>query len=97
MAWGGGYSNSQWLAAGIGYIGFSFDLGNCTQYGWAEVDMDGVPGNTATFLRYAYGDVGDDLFAGMGPVIGAAEPGSLGLLALGSAGLLAWRRRRTAA
>jgi hypothetical protein len=94
MAWGAGYSNSQWLGAGVGYLGFRFDLGSGTQYGWAEVSMDGSPQNTATFLRYAYGDVGDQVFAGVGPATSVPEPGSLGLLAIGGAGLLAWRRSR---
>ncbi|MEM9056549.1 MAG: hypothetical protein AAGD86_03680 [Pseudomonadota bacterium] len=95
MAWGSGYSNSQWLAAGVGYLGFQFDLGNGTQFGWAEVSMDGSPGNTATFLRYGYGDVGDAVFAGVGPTPVPA-PGALGMLAMGSASLLAWRRKRGA-
>ncbi|MEM7453783.1 MAG: PEP-CTERM sorting domain-containing protein [Planctomycetota bacterium] len=93
MAWGAGYSGSQFTNAGVGYVGFSFDLGNGTQYGWAEVDVAGAPVNTATFLRYGWGMPGDQVLAGVGQI---PEPGSLGVLAMGSVGLLAWRRRKSA-
>jgi hypothetical protein len=96
MAWGAGYTNSQWLAAGTGYLGFRFDLGGGTQYGWAEVTVDGAPGNSGTFVRYGWGAVGDTVFAGQGPSV-VPEPGSLGMLALGSIGLMSWRRKRSAA
>jgi hypothetical protein len=40
-------------------------------------------------LGYAFGGPGDEIVAGQVP-----EPGSLGLLATGAAGLLLWRRLR---
>jgi hypothetical protein len=92
MAFAYGYANSQWTAAGTGYIGFRFNDGSGLQYGWARVDMDGAPGNTFTLVDYAYGDVGQSITAGQVP-----EPGSLALLALGGLGLVAWRKRRSAA
>ena len=95
MAWGAGYYYSQWLNPGTGYIGFQFDLGGGTQYGWAEVQVNGVPDNRGFFFRYGYGMVGDSVFAGEGPRV-IPEPGALGFLALGSVGLLAWRRQRAA-
>ncbi len=91
MAWGGGYTSSQFLNAGISYVGFSFDLGGGTQYGWAELDMAGAPDNRAFFSRYAYGDVGDDVAVGQIPA-----PGSLAALAMGAAGISGLRRSRRA-
>ena len=88
----GSGGNSQWVIRGQGYIGFEFNAGGGEQYGWVSVTMDSGPAlNTFTLNSYAYGDVGDVVLAGEVP-----EPGSLGLLALGGAGLLAWRQRRVA-
>ncbi len=90
LAFRGGYTNSQWLSSGIGYLGFRFDSGSGMQFGWVQIRMDkGAPGNSYTIIDYAYGDVGDMISAGQVP-----EPGSLGLLALGGLGLVAWRRKR---
>lgn len=97
--YGFGNANSQWLESGRGYIGFRFNNGAGPQYGWARVKMDGAPGNRFIFLDYAWGDVGDRVKAGQKKcqAPGAIVPtsGSLGFLALGSAGLMAWRKRRT--
>ena len=96
MAWGGGYTNSQFLAQGTGYVGFTFDVGNGTQYGYVEVIMDGSPLNTGTLVGYGYAGVGESIFAGQRPGPAVPEPGALGFLALGSMGLAAWRRKRSA-
>ncbi len=95
LAYGGGYANSQFTAPGIGYLGFSFNGGSGTEYGWARVNMQGGPENGFTLIDYAWGDVGTMISAGQTAAI--PEPGSLGLLAIGAVGLLAWRKRRTKA
>jgi len=79
-----------------GFIGFRFDVGNGVQYGWARVSVRAP--STAAFrvLDYAYADPGETIRAGQkterhaGPV----QEESLGALAFGAAGVLAWRRRR---
>jgi PEP-CTERM motif len=94
MAYAYGYANSQWTAAGTGFIGFRFNAGSGTQFGWARITMDGAPGNTFSLVDYAWGDIGQVITAGQTSV---PEPGSLGLLALGGVGLLAWRKCRSKA
>ena len=42
MGFGSGYGNSQWLAAGIGFVAFRFNNGSGPQYGWARINMDGL-------------------------------------------------------
>ena len=92
LAASSGFSYSQFLNSGPGYIGFSFDAGGGTQYGWLQVNMnDGAPHNDFTILGYAYAGVGESIYAGQNAV---PEPGSLGLLAIGGIGLLLWRRAR---
>jgi len=86
------HNTGQFGSAGIGYIGFKFNTGAGLQYGWAKVNMQGATTNRYTLVDYAWGDVGDTVLTGAVP-----EPGSLGLLALGGVGLLAWRKRRALA
>jgi hypothetical protein len=89
------FGRSQWLAAGTGYVGFRFNDGGGFQYGWARIKMDsGAPLNNFTLVSYAYGDLGTPVVAGQTAV---PEPGSLGLLAIGAAGVLLWRRQRAKA
>lgn len=91
LAAGNGFTYSQWLTAGTGFIAFKFNGGLGVEYGWARVTMNsGKPGNTFTLVDFAWGDPGTTLTVGQTAV---PEPGSLGLLALGGAGLLVWRKR----
>jgi len=92
LASGPGYPNSQWASAGSGYMGFKFNVGDGVQYGWAQLAMNGPNLNSFTIVDYAFADPGETLVAGQVP-----EPGSLGLLAFGAAGLLLWRHKRARA
>jgi hypothetical protein len=90
---------------GAGYVGFSFNNGAGRQYGWVRVKMPGSPANGFRVLDYAYADPGEPIRAGQTSSSDEArdqgstddEPapdeGSLGGLALGAVGLLAWRKR----
>ncbi len=93
MAFGPGYDYSQFLNATTGrdFIGFQFDIGNGTQYGWLEVNMQGSPLNRWSIVSYAYADPGQSISAGQTAI---PEAGSMGLLALGGLGLMMWRKRR---
>ena len=98
-----------WLDPGIGFIGFGFNSGAGTQYGWARVKMAGCDRNNGFILiDYAYADPGERIRAGQGIPRGGEDgqdmsdeqgpvEGSLGWLALGAAGLLTWRKRRSQA
>ena len=49
--------NDQFLAPEQDIIGFTFDAGKGTQYGWLQVNMEGVPHNAFSVLDYAYAGV----------------------------------------
>ena len=100
---GGGYLEAyadvrQWTNAGYGIIGFSFNNGAGVQYGWARIRMTGYLTNDSIYrlVDYAYADPGEPLRAGQESRDDqASDQGSLGWLALGAVGLLAWRNRRS--
>jgi MYXO-CTERM domain-containing protein len=97
---GGGFlaqyspAQGQFQAPGRGFVGFKFNNGAGEQYGWVRVRMNGSPGNSFGVVDYAYGDPGEVVKAGQKRSHSSADLESLGGLALGAAGLLAWRRRR---
>jgi hypothetical protein len=84
----------QFREQGVGFIGFKFNNGAGDQYGWVRVRMFGGAWNQGKLVDFAYGDPGEQVVAGQkesnpsGPQLE-----SLGGLAIGAAGLLAWRRR----
>jgi hypothetical protein len=96
----------EWITApGHGFIGFKFNSGNGAQYGWVRITMIG-PYCAFRLVDYAYADLGEPIRAGqmssdeMVPNENddvMPQEGSLGALALGAVGLLAWRTRRSQA
>jgi MYXO-CTERM domain-containing protein len=82
---------------GTGFLGFNTGRGD---YGWLRVMVSdaGSPNypNELEVLDYAYDTTGNPIPAGF---TGAPEPGTsaLAVLALGAAGITAWRRRRNEA
>jgi hypothetical protein len=97
-----GYSgDGQFQDPGIGFVGFKFNTGAGDQYGWARINMQSQTGTgpTAFIFRlvdYAYGDPGEIVLAGQKESRSSAPAlESLGGLAMGAAGLLAWRRQRS--
>jgi hypothetical protein len=93
----GSYSvQGHWANGGKGaqsrFLGFRFNINGETHYGWARVNLvisDSYPGLTATLTGYAYETIpGKAIVTGetKGPDVITLEPGSLGVLAAGSAG-----------
>lgn len=81
--------NSEFDNATGAYIGLEFPINATSHFGWVRVTIDNAAG-TFVINDWAYNDTpGEGLFAGQVP-----EPGTLGLLAAGAAGLAAVRRRR---
>ena len=84
---------------GPGFIGFRFNNGAGIQYGWARVKMpqhftEELPFELSGY--YAYADPGEPITAGQrSSGRKAPDQGSLGWLALGASGLLAWRKSRS--
>jgi hypothetical protein len=97
MAFGPGYANSQWAFAGSnsGYLGVRFNIGTAEHFAWMRLTVE--PQSSAnpraiTVHEWAYENV-----PGVGIEAAAVpEPSALGLLALGSVGLAARRRRKVA-
>ena len=93
----GTLSVGQFDPGDVGFIGFKFNNGSGDQYGWVRIKMATDTIDYPFWLvDYAYADPGEPIRAGqtssneMVP-----EKGSLGALALGAAGLLAWRKSRS--
>jgi hypothetical protein len=83
-----------------GFVGFRFNIGNGTQYGWARIQTRNDNNNRIhdVINDYAWGDVGDAILTGQKhsfqPASANSVPGSLGLLAFGAQGLDVWRTQR---
>lgn len=95
MAFNSGFTSSQFLDPGPAFLGFRFDTGAGFVFGWASVTMNGNPLNSFTLNDVAFASVGEAI--AVGQVTAIPEPGSLAALAVGAAGVTAWRRKRKAA
>lgn len=73
-----------------GFMGFAFESGGDTHYGWATLNIDLTLPGTVTISEWAY-ETNPNTAIAMGAV---PEPSSLALLALGAGGLAAWRLRK---
>jgi hypothetical protein len=94
--------NGEWHSGdGEGYIGFKFNTGAGTQYGWVRMKIQRDPLVGMKVFDYAWADPGEPIKTGQTSSSGdridvVPDQGSLALLAVGGAGLMAWRRRRRA-
>ena len=92
------YRYGQWGDRGFGFVGFRFNNGAGFQYGWARVKMSDLPPPQIAFAvrDYAYADPGEPITAGQrSSDERAPDQGSLGWLATGAVGFLAWRKSRS--
>lgn len=97
------FFSGPWAGKGsaLGFLGIELNDSNFQpHFGWAElriqphISMDGKEGYDGTVIGYAYQTVSNEsIRAGQGN-LGTPEPGTLGLLALGSLGLGFWRRKK---
>ena len=99
LAWAYNPSCPGQFLGGTGFIGFKFNNGSGDQYGWVRIQVKPGVSHHYPFklIDYAYGDVGDTIAAGQRSGHDVAELESLGGLALGALGLLAWRKSRVQA
>jgi hypothetical protein len=88
------YPRGQFGDRGIHLLGFKFNNGEGVQYGWARLKMLGRPFNRMQLIDYAYADPGERISVGKKSNDSSPALESLGGLAMGAAGLLAWRRGR---
>ena len=100
-AWAGTVSkNGQYGHVNDAYLGLTFDINGQVHFGWAElINVTTVAGGgdveiSGELVAYAYDTVADQSIEAGQTSTAAPEPGTLGLLALGSLGLGFWRRKK---
>lgn len=100
---GGAWATSLGGFRGEGFLGLEFSIDGQARYGWVQLQLV-IPlvstrhpsfVFTDTVTGYAY-ETNPNQPIGAGQTSESPEPGTLGLLALGSLGLDYWRRRRHA-
>ena len=97
---GNGAWQSGGVPAGRGFLGLRFLIGAVTHFGWADITVN--PDFTVTLHSFAYEACAEEgISAGATTggidcniVAETPEPHSAAMLAMGAAGLLAYRRRR---
>lgn len=116
----GPYAADGGFVDGENFVGFQFDAGGTTLYGWAKIELgtglidppvvvdsvgdlgtstptaaDAMPGEIL-ISEWAFDDSGAAIAVGdTGDTVAAIpEPHSLALMAMGAAGVAAWRSRR---
>jgi hypothetical protein len=89
----------QFETGDLGFIAFKFNNGSGDQYGWVRIKMGTkYPiDNDFWLVDYAYADPGEPIRAGQTSSNDSTQLESLGGLALGAIGLLAWRKSRVQA
>jgi hypothetical protein len=96
LAFGAGYPNSKWAGGApgnTGFMGIRFTISGNEHFGWVRMTV--VPQGSAQARSFILHEAAYESVPNANIKMGAVpEPSSLGLLALGSAGILAHRRRR---
>lgn len=106
LAYGAANPNAEFNNVSNAFIGFSFPAGPNLLYGWVRVAINNA--NKSFLIKdWAYNDgnvaalagspVTDGILAGDTGDGFVPEPGTLGMLAAGAAGVIGMRRRRQAA
>jgi len=90
-----GQPSSNFTLGQSGQFGFSFASGGSTYYGWGSIVPTGSPVGQGFTITEAYYQTtaGSGILVGQVPQV-VPEPTGMVLLAIGSAGVMAWRSRR---